>query len=167
MINKLYIYKKNKLKIYNKTSIQNLPISLEEAWLFFSNPNNLKLITPDYMGFIIKSGAEKQLFAGQLIEYVVTPILGIKTQWVSEITQVRHLDYFVDQQIAGPYKMWHHKHFFRSIPGGVAVEDCVDYVVPLGIIGQLVHPFIVEPKIEEIFNYRTLKLIELFGEFNK
>jgi ligand-binding SRPBCC domain-containing protein len=153
------------MKIYNKTSVQNIPISLEEAWSFFSNPKNLKIITPEYMGFVIKSGAEKQLFAGQLIEYVVTPLFSIKTQWVSEITQVKHQDYFVDKQIAGPYTMWHHKHFFRSIPGGVAVEDSVDYVVPLGIIGQLVHPFLVKPKIEEIFNYRTAKLLELFGEF--
>ncbi len=153
------------MKIYNKTAVQKLPITLEEAWNFFSNPKNLKTITPEYMGFVIKSGAEKPLFAGQLIEYVVTPLFGIKTQWVSEITQVKNQDYFVDQQVAGPYSMWHHKHFFRSIPGGVAVEDCVDYVVPLGIIGQLVHPFLVAPKINEIFNYRNAKLLELFGEF--
>lgn len=153
------------MKIYNKTSVQNVPISLEEAWNFFSNPKNLKLITPEYMGFVIKSGAEKALYAGQIIEYVVTPILGIKTQWVSEITQVKHLDYFVDQQLAGPYSMWHHKHFFKEIPGGVAIEDVVDYVVPLGFIGQLVHPFLVKPKLEEIFKYRHSKLIELFGEF--
>ena len=153
------------MKIYNKTAVQNLPITLEEAWNFFSNPKNLKTITPKYMGFVIKSGAEKPLFAGQLIEYVVTPLFGIKTQWVSEITHVKNQDYFVDQQVAGPYSMWHHKHFFRSIPGGVAVEDCVDYVVPLGIIGQLVHPFLVAPKINEIFNYRNAKLLELFGEF--
>lgn len=153
------------MKIYNKIAVQNLPITLEEAWNFFSNPKNLKTITPEYMGFVIKSGADKPLFAGQLIEYVVTPLFGIKTQWVSEITQVKNQDYFVDQQVAGPYSMWHHKHFFRSIPGGVAVEDCVDYVVPLGIIGQLVHPFLVAPKINEIFNYRNAKLLELFGEF--
>ncbi len=153
------------MKIYNKTATQNVPISLEEAWNFFSNPKNLKLITPEYMGFVIKSGAEKALHAGQIIEYVVTPILGIKTQWVSEITQVKHHDYFVDQQLAGPYRMWHHKHFFKEIPGGVAIEDVVDYVVPLGFFGQLVHPFLVQPKLEEIFNYRYSKLIELFGEF--
>lgn len=153
------------MKIYTKKSIQNVPISLDEAWNFFSNPKNLKLITPEYMGFVIKSGAEKALYAGQIIEYVVTPILGIKTQWVSEITQVKHHEYFVDQQLAGPYSMWHHKHFFKEIPGGVAIEDVVDYVVPLGFIGQLVHPILVQPKIEEIFKYRQTKLIELFGEF--
>lgn len=153
------------MKIYTNKSIQNVPISLDEAWNFFSNPKNLKLITPEYMGFVIKSGAEKALYAGQIIEYVVTPILGIKTQWVSEITQVKHHDYFVDQQLAGPYSMWHHKHFFKEIPGGVAIEDVVDYVVPLGFIGQLVHPILVQPKLEEIFKYRQTKLIELFGEF--
>lgn len=153
------------MKIYNKTATQRIPITLEEAWNFFSSPQNLKLITPEYMGFIIKSGADKTLYAGQIIEYIVTPLFGIKTQWVSEISYVVHQSYFVDKQIAGPYSMWHHKHFFRSIDGGVEVEDVVDYVVPLGFIGQLVHPFLVKPKIEEIFEYRNKKLIALFGEY--
>ena len=65
----------------------------------------------------------------------------------------------------GPYALWHHKHFVKEIEGGVLLEDIIDYKVPLGILGQIVHPFLVQPKLEEIFKYRQEKLTELFGEF--
>lgn len=153
------------MKIYTLHSKQNLPISLEEAWEFLSSPKNLKTITPDYMGFTIKSGAERPMFAGQIIQYIVTPVLGIPTKWVTEITHVEHQKYFVDEQRFGPYALWHHKHFLKEIPGGVEMEDIVDYKLPFGILGQLVHPFLVKPKLKEIFNYRQKKLVELFGEY--
>jgi len=153
------------MKIYTKTSKQNLPITVAEAWNFLSNPRNLKTITPEYMGFIIESGADRPMFPGQIIQYIVTPVMGIKTKWVTEITHVVHEHYFVDEQRFGPYALWHHKHFIKEIPGGVEMEDVIDYKVPLGILGQLVHPFIVKPKLDEIFEYRRKKLIALFGEF--
>jgi len=155
------------VKIYTFKRKQHIPISLDEAWRFLSSPKNLKELTPDYMGFDILSGADKPMFAGQIIQYSVTPILGIKTKWVSEITQVEHKKYFVDIQLYGPYALWHHKHFLKQIDGGVEFEDIIDYKVPLGILGRLVHPFLVKPKLEEIFAYRQQKLIELFGEFKK
>ena len=152
------------MKIYTKRSIQNLPITLTEAWDFLSDPKNLKTITPDYMGFIIESGADRPMFPGQIIQYIVTPVMGIKTKWVTEITHVHDKQYFVDEQRFGPYALWHHKHFIKEIPGGVEMEDIIDYKVPMGWIGQLVHPIIVKPKLDEIFEYRRKKLIELFGE---
>ena len=153
------------MKIYTYHAKQNLPITLEEAWEFLSNPKNLKVITPDYMGFITLSGDDRPMFAGQIIQYIVTPVLGIPTKWVTEITQVVDRKYFVDEQRFGPYALWHHKHFLKEIPGGVEMEDIVDYKVPMGILGQLVHPFLVAPKLKEIFDFRTKKLIELFGEY--
>ena len=151
------------MKIYTKSSKQNIPISLDEAWAFLSNPRNLKEITPPYMGFNILSGADREMYPGQIIQYIVTPILGIKAKWVTEITHVEDKNYFVDEQRFGPYAFWHHKHFIREIPGGVEMEDIIDYKVPMGILGQLVHPFLVKPKLDEIFEYRRKKLIELFG----
>ena len=153
------------MKIYTLHSKQNLPISLEEAWEFLSNPKNLKTITPPYMGFKTLSGDDRDMFAGQIIQYIVTPILGIPMKWVTEITHVQDKKYFVDEQRFGPYALWHHKHFLKEIPGGVEMEDIVDYKVPMGILGQLVQPFLVAPKLKEIFDFRTKKLIELFGEF--
>jgi ligand-binding SRPBCC domain-containing protein len=153
------------MKIYTLHVKQNLPISLEKAWDFLSSPKNLKTITPEYMGFNILSGADKAMFPGQIIQYIVTPVLGIKTKWVTEITHVKDLDYFVDEQRFGPYALWHHKHFIKSIDGGVEMEDIIDYKLPLGLLGQLAHPILVKPKLEEIFNYRKTKLEELFGVY--
>ncbi len=153
------------MKIYRLESKQNLPISKKEAWEFLSSPKNLKTITPEYMSFDILSGADRPMFAGQIIQYIVTPLLGIKTKWVTEITHVVEGEYFVDEQRFGPYALWHHKHFIKEIPGGVEMEDIIDYKVPMGILGQLVHPFIVKPKLDEIFEHRRKKLIEIFGEF--
>ncbi|MDC8003801.1 SRPBCC family protein [Aureisphaera galaxeae] len=152
------------MKIFTLHSKQNLPISMTEAWDFLSDPRNLKTITPDYMGFEILSGADRPMYAGQIIQYIVTPVLGIKTKWVTEITHVKEGIYFVDEQRFGPYSLWHHKHFLKEIDGGVEMEDIVDYKIPFGIIGRWMHPILVRPKLKEIFEYRTNKLIELFGE---
>ena len=142
-------------------------MSKETAWNFLSDPKNLKTITPDYMGFNILSGADRPMFEGQIIQYIVTPVLGIKTKWVTEITHVREGHYFVDEQRFGPYALWHHKHFIKEIDGGVEMEDIVDYKIPFGFIGNLTHPLIVKPKLEEIFSYREKKLEALFGKYKK
>ena len=152
------------MKIYTLHKKQQLPITLDKAWEFLSNPKNLKVITPDYMSFNIVSNIDRPLYTGQIIQYIVTPLLGIKTKWVSEITHIEEKKYFVDEQMYGPYSLWHHKHFVKEIDGGVELEDIIDYKVPLGFLGQLVHPFIVKPKLEEIFNYRQKKLEALFGK---
>ena len=153
------------MKIYQLNAKQKLPISIDEAWNLLSSPKNLQLITPPYMGFKILSGADRQIFAGQIIKYIVTPLLNIPTKWVTEITNVVDREYFVDEQRFGPYAMWHHAHFIKKIDGGVEMEDIVNYKLPLGFLGQLVHPFLVQPKLDEIFEYRRKKLIELYGEF--
>jgi len=153
------------MKIYRLHKKQNLPISMDDAWDFLSSPANLKTITPDYMSFDIVSGADRPMYPGQIIQYIVTPVLGIKTKWVTEITHVKYKKYFVDEQRFGPYALWHHKHFIKEIEGGVEMEDIIDYKVPFGWLGQLVQPILVKPKLEEIFKYRTKKLEELFGKY--
>jgi len=152
------------LKLYQIKTKQKLPISVDKAWEFLSNPKNLKEITPKYMNFRILSGADRSIFAGQIIQYKVTPMLGISTKWVTEITHVKDKEYFVDEQRFGPYALWHHKHFIKKIDGGVEMEDIIDYKIPFGIIGQIAHPIIVKNKLKQIFKYRENKLKELFGE---
>lgn len=152
------------MKLYQIKIKQNLPISVDKAWEFLSNPKNLKEITPKYMNFRILSGADRSIFAGQIIQYKVTPMLGISTKWVTEITHVKDKEYFVDEQRFGPYALWHHKHFIKKIDGGVEMEDIIDYKIPFGIIGQIAHPIIVKNKLKQIFKYRENKLKELFGE---
>jgi ligand-binding SRPBCC domain-containing protein len=152
------------LKIYQLKTIQKLPISIDKAWSFLSDPKNLKKITPDEMNFRILSGADKSIFPGQIIQYKVTPMLGISTKWVTEITHVKHNEYFVDEQRFGPYSLWHHKHFIKEIKGGIEMEDIVDYKIPFGILGQIAHVLFVKKKLKKIFKYRENKLKELFGK---
>ncbi len=165
LIKRLHSIEKLKMKIYTLHKKQKLPISVETAWGFLSDPKNLKIITPNYMGFNILSGADRPMYAGQIIQYIVTPAFGIKTKWVTEITHVIDKKYFVDEQRFGPYALWHHKHFIKEIRDGVEMEDIIHYKIPFGILGRIIHPFLVKPKLEEIFNHRTKKLEELFGAF--
>jgi ligand-binding SRPBCC domain-containing protein len=153
------------MKIYTKASKQQLPISIDEAWNFLSDPKNLQTITPDFMGFNIVSGTDRTIFPGQIIQYTVKPVLGIPMRWVTEITHVIDKQYFVDEQRFGPYAFWHHKHFLVEIPGGVEMEDIIHYKLPMGIIGQLAHP-LVKSKLDAIFDYRREKLAMLFGTLN-
>lgn len=148
--------------MYQYTSRQELPTTLEKAWAFLSDPKNLKRITPDYMGFDILSGDERKMFPGQIIHYRLTPLLSIPFRWVTEITHVQEGSYFVDEQRFGPYVFWHHKHFIQPTKDGVLMEDIVDYKLPLGPLGWLAHVLFVRKKVKQIFNYREKALTEIF-----
>lgn len=149
--------------MYRIERTQVLPISLEEAWAFFSSPKNLAKITPKELGFVVHGNVPDAMYPGLFIEYTVSPLLGIPMRWVTEITHVREGSYFVDEQRVGPYAIWHHEHFFESVPGGVKMTDVVHYKVPLGILGNLVHPWLVRPKLEQIFSYRWAANERMFG----
>ena len=150
--------------MYQLRAAQSLSFSQDEAWSFLSDPANLKVITPDSMGFHILSGASMPMFQGQIIQYQVSPFPGIKTRWVTEITHVKEGEYFVDEQRFGPYALWHHKHFIKAMVGGVLMEDIIDYKLPMGILGRLIHASIVKKQLQNIFTYRAEKLNGLFGE---
>ena len=152
-------------QIYQLSAKIKLPISVNEAWDFLSNPDNLKIITPDYMGFNIISTGGGEMFPGQIISYKVSPLLGLKLNWVTEITYVDDKVYFVDEQRVGPYALWHHKHFVKEINGGTEMIDIVHYQLPFPLLANRFHGLLVKPKLKEIFNYRTNKLIELFGKY--
>lgn len=143
---------------------QFLPIPLLEAWDFFSSPSNLAKITPSSLGFVVHGIVPERMYPGLFIQYTVSPLLGIQMRWVTEITHVREGEYFVDEQRVGPYSIWHHEHFFTAVEGGVLMRDVVHYKVPLGILGQLVHPFIVRPKLEQIFSFRWEANERMFGK---
>ena len=144
---------------------QLLKTDIDTVWDFMSSPENLAKITPKYMGFTILSEKEdiKKMYPGQIIEYYVTPVMGIKMNWVTEITHVVHHHYFVDEQRFGPYAFWHHKHFIKEVPGGVEMSDILHYKVPFGFIGKIVNALFIRRKIKEIFDYRFNKLEQLFN----
>ena len=147
---------------------QKVKASLDEIWDFISSPSNLKEITPDYMGFDITSaGLAEKMYEGMIISYQVSPLFGIKTTWVTEITHVRDRNYFVDEQRVGPYSLWHHQHHIEEIEGGVLMKDIVSYEPPFGFLGAIANTLIIENKLNEIFNYRTLALERKFGIFEE
>ncbi len=137
-------------------------------WDFMSSPGNLALITPKYMNFTIineKKPLEK-MYAGQIIEYYVSPALGLKLKWVTEITHVENNYYFVDEQRFGPYTLWHHKHFIKQVEGGIEMIDIVHYKLPFGFLGRLVNSLFVKKQLKEIFEYRHKKIDELFNSMS-
>ncbi len=156
------------MAVYKIEQTQFIPITLDEAWHFFSSPKNLDTITPPDMTFKITSGNEDEpLHAGQIITYKVSPFAGIKMFWLTEITHVVDRQYFVDEQRFGPYTMWHHRHFFEVVEGGVKMRDVVYYKLPLGFLGDIAHAVFVKKKLQNIFGYRYTKLEELFGKWNR
>jgi len=147
-------------------TVQKIPVSLDKAWEFFSDPANLQAITPGDMGFkIISRHQGDKMYAGQIIEYTVKPVLGIPVYWMTEITQVKDKEYFIDEQRFGPYTLWHHQHHFREIEEGVEMTDIVHYKNPLWILGKLANVLFVKNKLMGIFTYRFQKVEELFGKW--
>ncbi len=155
------------MKSYHLEFSQKIPVSLAEAWGFFSSPLNLAKITPAEMAFKVTSNITEttKMYPGMIITYKVSPVLGIKIDWMTEITQVQHGKYFIDEQRFGPYKFWHHQHHFEEIPGGVLMNDILTYGLPIGIFGQMANSIFVAGKLQQIFSYRAKKITELFGPY--
>lgn len=151
------------MKLYKKESIQYVNASLEECWAFFSSPKNLQKITPEDMGFQITDYDGKDMYAGQIIQYKVSPLAGVKISWVTEITQVREKVLFIDEQRFGPYAFWHHKHFFEATETGVKMTDVVHYGLPLGFLGRIMNTLIVKSKLNEIFAHREKMVDQMFN----
>jgi ligand-binding SRPBCC domain-containing protein len=153
------------MKPYHLRFKQRIPISLEEAWDFFSSPLNLAKITPKEMSFTVTSrlAPDEKMYAGMIITYKVSPIKGIKLNWMTEITHVKEHEYFVDEQRFGPYQFWHHQHHFKKVEGGVEMNDILTYGLPVGILGRVANGIFVANKLQQIFKYRKDKVEQLFG----
>jgi ligand-binding SRPBCC domain-containing protein len=152
-------------KVHNLTSIQKLPVSLEKTWEFFSDAHNLLTITPPFLNLKVTNEVfGDEVYAGQIISYKVKPLAGIAVSWTTEITHIVKEKMFVDQQIKGPYTLWHHQHHFKSIESGTEMTDVVHYSLPFGLVGELTHS-IVKRKLMEIFTYRFDKINEVFGRW--
>ena len=150
---------------YQLIKKQHLSTDMDTIWDFVSSPKNLKEITPDYMLFEITSKAIKdKMYPGMIISYKVSPVFNIKMNWVTEITQVKDKQFFIDEQRMGPYKMWHHQHFFEEQNDGVLMTDIVTYIPPLGILGDIANRLFIAKQLEQIFDYRYKILEEKFNQ---
>ena len=152
------------MKIYSLQTTQSLSISPEQAWDFFSKPENLSELTPPDMDFKIISDPEKEMFPGQIITYKIGVLPGIKRTWVTEIKNVEVMKSFIDEQRFGPYKFWYHKHSFEKNGSGIVMKDNIQYAVPFGLIGRVLHKLFIRNKLEKIFKYRFDYLNRKFNE---
>jgi len=152
------------MKVYTLQRKQFLPVSIDEAWEYFSSPINLSKITPDKLGFEVISDLSVKMYPGMIIQYFVKPFLNIRVRWVTEITHVNKPFYFVDEQKSGPYNMWHHQHKFTEVEGGVIMEDEINYSLPFGFLGRILHSVLVKPDLNYIFEYRNSVLKTIFPE---
>jgi len=143
---------------------QFLKISLEDAWEFFSSPKNLNRITPGNMHFKILNEVPEKVYPGAMIIYDISPFLNIHFKWVTEITEVKHQEYFVDEQRKGPYRIWHHEHHFKKADGGVLMTDKLYYDIGKSFFGWMAGNLFVHKKVNAIFKYRSEQLKKLFGK---
>lgn len=157
------------MAFYQFYSEQKINTSPDEIWDFIFSPKNLKEITPDYMGFDIMNTHQpaEKMYEGMMIGYKVSPLFGIKTTWVTEITHIREKEFFIDEQRIGPYALWHHQHNIQPIEGGVLMTDIVSYQPPFGIIGAMANKLIIRQKLKEIFEYRTKSLEKRYGFYKE
>lgn len=154
------------MPIYRLEATQPLATDIETAWQFFSNPQNLAVITPPEMRFQITGDPPAAIHPGLIITYRLTPlpILPLRVSWATEISQVNAPHYFADDQIAGPYALWHHEHHFQETDNGVLATDRVHWSLPLDPISAPIASLAVVPQLRHIFHFRAKKLTELFGD---
>ena len=143
---------------------QTLPVSIDQAWDFFSNPSNLMRITPPDMEFRITSPLQSDTYAGQIITYTVRPLLGVTVNWTAEITHVEKPYFFVDEQRIGPYRFWHHQHRFCEVEGGVEMFDTVHYLLAHDQLAWLINRLFVAPRLKRIFDYRSKAVRAIFPD---
>ena len=150
------------MKVHRLHRALQLPISLEQSWSFFSDPQNLQRITPPELGFDIRTDVSGGMHLGMLITYALLLPTGNRVTWVSEIKHVDPPHGFVDEQRFGPYRFWYHEHRFKACDQGFEATDTVHYALPFGPLGKLAHALFVKKQLRKIFDYRSSVLLEHF-----
>lgn len=148
------------MKNFQFTAEQWLPRPCREVFAFFADARNLQTITPEWLQFEILTPCPIDMRAGALIDYRLR-VRGFPIHWRTEITEWQPPHRFVDQQLRGPYHVWHHTHTFIERDGGTLCRDEVAYR-PRG--GALLHWLFVRRDVEKIFAFRRDKLQQLFRE---
>jgi ligand-binding SRPBCC domain-containing protein len=143
---------------------QLLPITLDQAWDFFATPKNLNEVTPEDMVFEITSDLPPKMYEGLMITYRIRPMLNIPINWCTEITHIKEREFFVDEQRQGPYRIWHHEHHFKVVPGGVLMTDILHYDIGKSIFGWIAGLLFVHKRVKQIFEYRHKRLESYFSK---
>lgn len=143
----------------------NVAAPLEDVFSFFADAHNLEQLTPPWLRFEILTPAPIDMHAGALIDYRLR-IRGVPVRWQTEIAVWEPPHRFVDRQLRGPYKLWHHEHTFEKIDGGTAIRDVVDYRGPGWFLEPLINRLLVKPDVDRIFAYRHRQLLARYGAFD-
>lgn len=151
------------MKVRRLRSLTRVAAPLDEVWAFFSDPTNLALITPPWLGLRITGDPPACTYPGLIITYDVRVFPALRVGWVTEITHVDAPRFFVDEQRAGPYRFWHHQHHFAPIDGGTEVRDVVHYALPFGLLGDFAGAGAVARRLRNIFAYRNRVVRDRFG----
>ncbi len=136
---------------------------LAETFAIFEDPYNLAKITPPWLNFRVTSPERVQMKRDAEIEYVIR-WFGFPIRWKTRITDYDPPRRFVDEQERGPYTLWRHQHNFEEITEGTRVLDRVEYRLPFGLLGRLVHAAVVRRQLLAIFRYRQRELGKMFGD---
>ncbi len=140
-----------------------VPASMPAVFSFFSDAGNLDRITPPWLHFKILEQSDPVLSIGTLIYYRLA-WYGIPIKWTSRIEEWRPPTRFVDVQLRGPYRRWHHTHKFEPRDGGTLISDTVRYEVPMGGVGDFFAGWMVRRDIERIFDHRAKQISVIFKE---
>ena len=134
---------------------QRLPGATEEVFPFFAEAANLEAITPPWLRFRIVTPGRIEMREGALIEYRLR-LRGVPIRWHTRIDEWEPGVRFVDRQLSGPYRLWHHTHEFEPAGDGCTLmRDTVRYALPLGPLGDLAHRLLVRRDLARIFDYRA------------
>ncbi|MDB4125794.1 SRPBCC family protein [Candidatus Marinimicrobia bacterium] len=155
------------MKTYKIEYNQFIDLPIEDVFNFFSKPENLSLITPPRMNFEIMTPQPLEMKEGQLVDYALTIAYVIKLRWRTLITKYESPHIFIDQQIKGPYSLWHHTHTFEEKDGGTIIKDSVVYAIPFGLLGRFVHAIYIKYDIQLIFKHRKKILTKIFKNIKK
>ena len=150
------------MKLYSLNFKQKINAPIEEVFDFFSKPENLSKITPPKLNFTILTPTPIKMMKGQIIDYTIK-LIGFKVHWRTLITDYEPAYSFIDQQIKGPYSIWHHQHTFKKIKNSVEIYDDIQYSIPFGIIGRILHYFWIRKELENIFKYREKVINKIFS----
>jgi ligand-binding SRPBCC domain-containing protein len=139
-----------------------VPHPVPAVFDFFSRAENLEQLTPPFLRFKIITPQPVQMEKGARIQYALR-LRGIPLRWLTEIEEWDPPHGFVDVQLKGPYRLWHHTHTFSAVNGGTNIVDVVQYALPFGLLGRIVHRLQVARDVARIFDYRQQQIKALFA----
>lgn len=151
------------MRVHDLICEQLVSAGIEEVFAFFDRPENLAVITPPSLGFVVLTPSPITMKQGALIDYTVRGLPGLRMRWTTLISCYEPPFKFVDEQLKGPYSFWHHTHTFEETGEGTVIRDHVRYVLPFGPLGEIAHALFVKRQLEGIFAYRQKVIEDRYG----